>query len=1518
MSLLLIGPWASAQTTVINRASISPPAGVTNSGAACTPIPGVREFNPATGTCTGISTVSVTAGYDFCPVGAPAPIFSVVNSGVYRYDVGSGSDVLPPELAFAPSMTGLVTNALMVDPVRNRLLFISSGGGRPTTLWAFDQSHPTSPGWYEVTSSGVPDVPRAGMTQAGIGYLIGSGNNAPVYRVDPSGAFGYTITSVGSLTYSPAPTDTGSGDIAFDANGIAWLAVGEDLYTIDMTVLPLQAVRQTRPAGKPAGINWAGAAFASDGILYVADNSSSSRYYAYNPLTGNLAAGPATTARASRDLASCGFPVPQDPELSVVKTLSEVNGAAYVAGTPVVPGDVLGYRIRISNSGGAVGTLFPNDVRETLPAGTQYVATGNDFTCTGSDCANTNAVNVPAGSHADLRFVVQVAAPPLPAGTNNIVNNVTVEGIDCSAAGNDCTETTPVGPAVSLAKSGPAMVLVGESFKYTLTVTNSGGLATGTPVIVHDQLPADVVATAVLGADCGTLPSAPGALLACNIAAPVAANGGTASFELTVTAPATSGSIINHASTSTTGGGDPTTPPGSGCVSNASTSCAQAPTEVQAPGLSIVKSVTSSGPYVLNSTIAYSFLVTNTGTVPLTDVVVTDTLPNLSAISCPSTTLALGADMTCTATYVVTQADVNAGNVHNSATASGTPPVTDPSNPPTPITTPPSEIDTPITQTPGLSIVKSVTSSGPYAVGSVIDYQFVVTNNGNVALMGVSVVDTLVGLSPITYDWPGVAGELLAGQSVTATASYTVTQADVNAGNVYNTATAVGMPPVTNPSNPPPPLTTPPSDTDTQILQSPAISVTKQAVLTTDNGTAGAGNIGDVITYTVTVTNTGNVPLTDITVLDSFQGGAPVALTCAPTTLAVGETALCDQYTHTITLEEVNAGVALENVVDASGVFAGATGTVTVTGNSSALIDVETDPHAIRLSKSVSVREVNIGDLVRYTLTVENVGTTHLVNGYVVDTPPAGFTYVEGSLSVADGDNAATVSGQHPLRFEGVDVAVGQSATLTYLMRVGAGVRPGSHQNQAQVFSGEGDPISNIATAEVDLVSDPLLDDSLIFGTVFDDRDGDGWQDSAALSGVQVQGGFAPGAYVANSTTVDRGAGPQPEADASSPLLHGIAVGGITGRQSQADPATRHQVVIRQRLSELAFTNDFVLTNHQGVTVRMDAEGNTTVETSGEAAKGLTAAQPTVERRVAVVEGGYVVDYVIRNQGIDERGIPGVRIASVEGLLIETDQFGRYHLAGVDGGNWARGRNFILKVDPSTLPAGAELTTDNPLLRRVTPGLPVRFDWGVKLPVVPLEGKEQAELELGEVIFAPGSADVRTEYLEVIGAIAAKIDQYHGGEVLIRANGHTDALALARAEAVKQVLLQRVSADSLPGLVVSVRGDPGDPGSMVIGVDEGGYVLGHVLFDTDKSAIRPEFGPLLDQMAQALDRRGEGVVTLIGHTDVRGSHAYNTALGLRRAKAVQEALAQRLSPEVRARVRVDVSNDPTAAVGMKR
>ena len=680
---------------------------------------------------------------------------------------------------------------------------------------------------------------------------------------------------------------------------------------------------------------------------------------------------------------------------------------------------------------------------------------------------------------------------------------------------------------------------------------------------------------------------------------------------------------------------------------------------------------------------------------------------------------------------------------------------------------------------------------------------------------------------------------------------------------------------------------------------------------------------GQVITYVLSVEVGQAATRAAVTLVDT--PGQGLALGAMPTgctnngttmtcTLPAGAAVGTYTFTYTATVDASANGRVSNVVVASSGDPTGDPPTCQTCST-----EHQVNLPEIRLGKSAGSREVKVGDLVRYTLTVQNVGSSDLVAGSIIDTPAAGFSYVEGSLVASDADQMATVSGSYPIRIDGVDVRAGETATLVYVMRVGAGVRPGSHVNQAQVRSSTGDPVSNVATAEVVLTADALVDDSLLMGAVFNDRDGDGWQDSAALSGVKVQGGFAPAAYIANSTTMDRGAGPQPQPDASSPMLHGIAVGTIAGRQSVADPVDAHEVVIRQRLNDASFTDDFVLTSDQGITVRMDAAGNTRVEQSGDAAKGLTAAAPTVERRVAQGEGGYVVDYVIRNAGIDERGIPGVRIASVEGLLIETDQYGRYHLAGVSGGAWSRGRNFILKVDPSTLPAGAEFTTDNPLLRRITPGLPVRFDFGVKLPEQVVEGGvEQVELELGDVFFAPGSAEVRAQYQPVIEAMAAQVRKHGGGDVVISANGDAEALAFDRANAVKAALLQTLEPAVAKALVVSVRGNIDDPDSLVVGVDEGGALLGTVLFDTDKAAIRPEFDPLLDKVAAALEKRGGGSIAIVGHTDVRGSHAYNTALGMRRAKAVYEALAKRLSPEVRAKVRVESSSDPTAPVGVRK
>ncbi len=571
----------------------------------------------------------------------------------------------------------------------------------------------------------------------------------------------------------------------------------------------------------------------------------------------------------------------------------------------------------------------------------------------------------------------------------------------------------------------------------------------------------------------------------------------------------------------------------------------------------------------------------------------------------------------------------------------------------------------------------------------------------------------------------------------------------------------------------------------------------------------------------------------------------------------------------------------------------------------------------VRVTKQANPRDVKVGDLVRYTVTMENIGDADVIDGTLVDTPPPGFNLVEGSVEVADRDGVGRLAGSYPIRVDQIDIATGGRATITYLLRVGAGVRAGLHTNAAEVHD-NGSRVSNVATATVQMVADPMTGESTLLGTVFDDRDSDGWQDSAEMTGVHIQGGFAPGAYIANSTTVDRGAGPQPEADASSPLLHGIAIGTIGGRQSDADPAQARQVVVSQLLRSPEFTGDLVLTTKQGVTLRMDAAGRTEVSNaSGDAAKGLTAALPSVERRVSQTEGGYRVDYVIRNDGVDERGIPGVRIASVEGLLVETDQYGRYNLIGVDGGREERGRNFILKVDPATLPPGSVFTTPNPLVRRITPGLPVRFDFGVKLPpgLVKGEGSQQVDVELGEVMFTPASAEIRSQYQPAIDKMAEQIRAHDGGDIIVAAHGEDELLAFDRAVAVRKALVAALPADVADRTRVSLRTNPRDEQSTVVGLLSWPE-LGNVLFDTDQSSIKPQYLPLLGHIGKYLVEMDSRVVKITGHADRRASDAYNDALGLRRAKAVYEAITAQLPQAQRGDIRVEIvpggSNAPDA------
>jgi protocatechuate 3,4-dioxygenase beta subunit len=156
-----------------------------------------------------------------------------------------------------------------------------------------------------------------------------------------------------------------------------------------------------------------------------------------------------------------------------------------------------------------------------------------------------------------------------------------------------------------------------------------------------------------------------------------------------------------------------------------------------------------------------------------------------------------------------------------------------------------------------------------------------------------------------------------------------------------------------------------------------------------------------------------------------------------------------------------------------------------------------------------------------------------------------------------------------------------------------------------------------------------------------------------------------------------------------------------------------------------------------------------------------------------------------------ERGIPGIRLATATGMLIETDGYGRYHIADADSGGFgARGKNYIMKVDQTTLPIGATFTTENPRVHRVTASGLNEINFGIKLPKVEKFSKEkkiikirikkeiievEKEVKLGSIYFDSDQDCIRPDQVKTLCAIADKIKTYKHGAIKIE--GNTDARA---------------------------------------------------------------------------------------------------------------------------------------------
>ena len=396
---------------------------------------------------------------------------------------------------------------------------------------------------------------------------------------------------------------------------------------------------------------------------------------------------------------------------------------------------------------------------------------------------------------------------------------------------------------------------------------------------------------------------------------------------------------------------------------------------------------------VAGAVLTYTLTVTNDGDTELTDVRIEDELVgnavtiDWTSSSDPDTgegVLSAGETVKATATYTVTQADVDAGIVPNEASVFGTSPrgeeVTDTD-----------DVETVISHKPEIRLEKDVDQknlSGDAAtVGTVLSYSFTITNTGNVTLHDVTLDDKLDGVYDIVIDWDGSSdpstgdGVLSPDESVKATGKYNVTQSDIDVAKVTNTAKTTGISPQDEEVSS--------SDTvETVIEQSPRILLDKS----TPQTNIGNATAGRTVQFTFKIANTGTVTLHDVTLIDHLDGVYDVVIDWATST---------DDATGNgvLSVGESVSGTAKYDLTQADVDNGSVTNTATTEGTSPLDENVSDDddvivhldaPSDVKLTKTVDIENLDgddavAGRILTYTFDIENTGETTLRDVRLVD-----------------------------------------------------------------------------------------------------------------------------------------------------------------------------------------------------------------------------------------------------------------------------------------------------------------------------------------------------------------------------------------------------------------------------------------------------------------------------------------------------------------------------------------------------
>jgi large repetitive protein len=396
---------------------------------------------------------------------------------------------------------------------------------------------------------------------------------------------------------------------------------------------------------------------------------------------------------------------------------------------------------------------------------------------------------------------------------------------------------------------------------------------------------------------------------------------------------------------------------------------------VPSAGLSLtVVAATSSSynPYYasVGDIITYTYILTNNGT---TDVSGPYTVADTKAagFNCggAASPLAPGASTQCTGTYAVTQADLDNETVSSISSMSTS---TDTSAPFTMVVN--------AVTFPSLSLTKTANPSVATVLGQTVTYTYTILNTGNVTLTSpFSITDDHIASSKISCSGSSIAP----GGTTTCTGTYKITNTDITAGAVTNTANATAAFKTSNYDSP----------------ETSAIVATKALFLSVTASPMVVSGVGQTINYTYTLKNTATSQLTSPAVSDNK---AAVNCSAAANPLPAGQTTTCSG-TYVTTQADVDAGV-VSTIVTASAVYSGAP----VSSNQVNASVTITQTNSLTLSVTTNPTQASAATVIAYYYKLTNSGNTTLSAPFVVtDDRVATVTCAGTPTSLAPG--ASTV-----------------------------------------------------------------------------------------------------------------------------------------------------------------------------------------------------------------------------------------------------------------------------------------------------------------------------------------------------------------------------------------------------------------------------------------------------------------------------------------------------------------------------